>query len=792
MVGFGFPAFLLAAVIVSAIRPMGVRGTAELGRWRPFLTTDDANYAIAVEYEPSSGTVTLREKPVELATVLPDTRGQEYVRTHIRRFNRSVRGRRYFPSLLPKDCVLLVELESSGGGRVSPLLRVRDLSPYDALPVRARRVNPLGPIYMRPSSRPVPFFSDGYVGLFLNPETPGSIQSVDLTRAGLYSAGQVTLLDENGSAKARIRPAEDGNAVFVRGEGGKQIFIDNNAPQNGVERPVKQGQLVEIAGRFFETRVESSGILALSSKRGNREKRLYPMGPHLHIIGPVSLTGLHQPLGIEYMFREYLEGVPEEDVDPGAIWLTIDPDLQSLFGESVKKLVKESETGIASGLIMNAKTGAILAMAAEPKAYDPGSLDQVYKLLDSGADRAANHGCFKRHVVGSVTKPFFAFLALHLHPEVTNLRVRTRGNQTDKIFGHDLYGARDRYFTIKHASMDFREYLVQSANSFQHSLGMLLLADIESFEEAPAPWRARDNSGAIALDPTRDGDALKLGGLGAVGRNSLVVRNENRFATALRSIFEIQTAPGEGIPNDRDISIYEGLLDTAAEVLQRQHPDLSDARAVLLRRSAVCAPETPRMELDGIRNTKDASNVLFGGNRNNWTDVKLCESFSRMVTGRKVRARLVYQFLDTLTSAQKTGEPELVVLEEEAPLFRIPEEIRDSRVFDELRSQLEQVPRRGTAKLLAPTLTALRQAEGMGRFRLFAKTGTIDDGKPDSKLFLGCFGIWDEARRDFEGNAFTFVFYLKNARDPDAILKEVAHSLEAWWERAPRGETESI
>lgn len=792
VVGFGFTAILIVAVILSAIRPRGSRGTAELGRWRPFLSTDDANYAIAIEYDVTTGILSLGAKPGELATVIPDPREREYVHTHIRRFNRAVRGRRYFPAMVPRDCVLRVEFEKKGEGGEVPVLRVRDLSPYDAFPARARQVEPLGPIYMRPSPTPVPFFSDGYIGLFLNPAARPTAQTVDMSHAGLYSGDRITLIDEEGVAKATVWPGEDGASVMVRGEGGRRIFIDNNAPELGEQRPVEQGQLVEIAGRFFETRVESSGILALSSQRGEREKRLYPLGPHLHIVGPVSLSGTHQPLGIEYMFREYLEGVAEEGVPPGAIWLTIDPGLQSMFGESVQTLVRESESGVASGLIMNAKTGAILAMAAAPGAYDPGNLDQVFKMLDSGADRYANHGCFKRHVIGSVTKPFFAFLAMQLHPDVTQLRFQAGGNRTDKLFGHDLYGSKNRYFKIKYPRMDFREYLVQSANTFQHGLGMLLLAGIQSIDDVPPPWGKRDGSGAVILSPTRDAGFLKIGGLGAVGRNSLVIRSDNRVAAALREIFHIQTTTGKDILDDRDISIYGDLLETAAELLRRGHPGVREVESILKRRSVVCAPESPRMELEDVRNTKDASNLLYGGNRNHWTDVKLCESFSRMITGRKVRARLVHQFLDTLNPDEKTGSPALVVLEKEAPPFRVPEEIRAAFVFDELRAQLEQVPRRGTAKLLAPALAAIRNKPGMARFKLFGKTGTIDDGKPDSKLFVGCFGLWDEARRDFEGNAYSFVFYLKNARDPDAILQEIMHSLAGWWEQAPKPVNEPI
>ena len=66
----------------------------------------------------------------------------------------------------------------------------------------------------------------------------------------------------------------------------------------------------------------------------------------------------------------------------------------------------------------------------------------------------------------------------------------------------------------------------------------------------------------------------------------------------------------------------------------------------------------------------------------------------------------------------------------------------------------------------------------MNGFKLIGKTGTIDDGRkgdPDSRLFLGTFGIVNE--QGFTDKAYTFVVYLKNALDPDGIFTFIGEQL---------------
>ena len=793
LAAFGFILLLTVLVALFSIAPNGARNAERLGQWRPFFSNTDALNALEVDFDSETGRVRLREKPGELDALLDDPSSRAYVRAHLNRFNRQVKGRRYHPGMVPEDCIFSVTFQGGEGGKKVAVLEVNDLSAHNRYPRTGLRYANLGPIYANPRAKPAPFLSDGYMGLMLQPGSDATA-SLELASSGIFTAGSLTLSDTHGMGRATLWPKEDGSAVFVRAEGGNTIFIDNNAPEIGEDRELRNGQIVEIAGRFFETRIEAGNVLATAAQRGLGSKRLYPMGPHFHIVGPFATTGAHQSLGIEYMFREYLEGIPEEAVPPGELWLTLDPALTSELTQSVRRLALQSTTRTASGLMMNAKTGAVLAMAASPAGYDPGKREDILKLFDTNADRRANHGCFKRHVIGSVTKPLFAFLALYLMPETAAMQIET-GNRanTMALFGHDLYSEGHPPFKITRNKVDFATYLIHSDNTFQHSLGMLMLAGVTHLSEIPEPWRKAGPRGETLLNPIQNAQFLQVGSLGQGRKNRLSIRRDNPFAVALREVFDVETTPGGKLADDRDISIYGRLLETQAELLRRRYPSLDDPEAVILRRSAVCAPESPRMELEAVRNTKDASNILFGANRNMWTDIKLCESFSRMVTGRKVKARLVYQYRNTLgekpplqeigsedkVANADLGVPELIVLEEEAPPLTLPGDGGDFP-FRELRKHLAQVPIQGTAELLKPAIQSIRAKPGFGRFTLFGKTGTIDDGKPDSKLFMGVFGFWDAGIQEFEGTAISFVFYLKNAEDPDAILKIIAESLPRW------------
>ena len=779
-------ALCLLTVGFAAVFPSGGGDASALGKWKPLVSPVDAARAVLVEYRPDEGSLRLNLDPNE-TELLASTRNTRFINAHIRKFNKAVAGRSFKRAGMvkgPSDCLFSVSLDKANGGGLYARLVNRDLSVYDMHPAGERGLKNLGPIHFAPDNVKQPYFSDGDLGFFLDPRGAESAigRPVSLLDEGIFNGKTIVLTDREGNARARVKASSDGHSVSVKPMGEHSVFLENNPPVAGEGVLVTEGQVAEIGGRFFEAHISSAATMAVTRVKGGSIKRVYPMGKLFHIVGPLALDGSHQSLGIEYMLQEYLMGLPESNIPPGELWLTIDERLQAHLAANLNDMAQQSKRGVASAMIMNAQTGAILAMAAQPDGYDPEDREGIIDMLSKGREAYANHGCFRRHVIGSVAKAFTAFLAMEvMGDEVRSFVVDCNAPTTGTLFGHRLYGSRNKAMMIHKHPVTFNDYLIRSDNTYQQTLGLLLLAGVRDPAELPKRWWFKDPKGNIHLRPlSNEGtEPMAAGSLGP-SPNRLRVDMNGHFTQLMQEIFDISPYNGEAVVGDRDISIYsEELLKLAGRLLQTRNPNLDDPRSVLVRRSVVCAPETARSELNDLKVTYDATNVLYGANRNRWTDVKMCEAFSRMMTGKKVKARLISRYLDTFSG-------EIVDLEANSAAPEL--EVENPGAFAQMRRILERVPKNasagypeGTAHKLQSTVDEM--ASTFPGFRLIGKTGTIDDGSkgdPDSRLFLGSFGITDE--NGFTDEAYTIVVYLKNAVDQDAHFNFIINQLPQWWQ----------
>ena len=247
----------------------------------------------------------------------------------------------------------------------------------------------------------------------------------------------------------------------------------------------------------------------------------------------------------------------------------------------------------------------------------------------------------------------------------------------------------------------------------------------------------------------------------------------------MRNLFDVRTESLSKGEVDRDISVYgEKFLGFAEELLKMREPKLRDeeVRREIARRSEICAPALPIMELNMPRRTYAASMLMFGGKWNMWSDVKMCEAFSRIATGCKVKARIVDGFVDTV----KDGGT-LRILGRACANRSISRPMNLKRAsFGKIREILSKVPVEGTAKYLKTTVSHIRNFEP--RFNLIGKTGTINEAeKENSRLFLGAFGIWDDTKKQFENDVYTFCIYVKYAEENDTALDFVKSQLPKWW-----------
>lgn len=212
-------------------------------------------------------------------------------------------------------------------------------------------------------------------------------------------------------------------------------------------------------------------------------KRFYPAGEvAAHVIGFTNIDDKGQE-GIELAYDAALEGMPgrrsfvkdlsgniirgigvDQTERPGeTIELSIDLRLQYLAYRELKAAVNEHRATSASAVILDVKTGEILAMVNQPS-YNPNDRSR----LEHGDLR--NRAVIDLFEPGSTMKPFTVSAALMSGQYNTE-------TQIDTSPGHMRFGR----FTIRDARnygvIDFEELLVRSSNVGASKIALSLPQD---------------------------------------------------------------------------------------------------------------------------------------------------------------------------------------------------------------------------------------------------------------------------------------------------------------------------
>ena len=203
-------------------------------------------------------------------------------------------------------------------------------------------------------------------------------------------------------------------------------------------------------------------------------KRFYPNGELAgHLIGFVGMDASGME-GLEFRFEEHLKGEPEQlkwardakgnrlfpRVDAATskqkgsanLILTIDNRIQYLVESQLKAAVQSKDAKGGMAVVMDPKTGEILALANE-KGFDPNNFS---KIGAAGGKNRVITDCFDP---GSTFKPFLAAAALE-----ENLY-----KETDKIFCENgNYAVADRVIREaqrkKHSYLSFADIIKYSSN----------------------------------------------------------------------------------------------------------------------------------------------------------------------------------------------------------------------------------------------------------------------------------------------------------------------------------------
>ena len=290
-----------------------------------------------------------------------------------------------------------------------------------------------------------------------------------------------------------------------------------------VKRGVDREKAAEIRTLILER--ELDGLVCLEAT----SERYYPYGSLAsHVIGFTGAdgTGLY---GLEYQYNEEIAGkdgyyvtardsrgneLPQEYksyVPPESglhLTSTVDAYVQAALEEQVENAVVASNAlNRACGIVMNVKTGAILAMAVYPEydLNDPWALPSYYeeKLRQSGyAEGSESYSALARnylleawsnkaltetYIPGSTFKIVTASMALERNLPVVDGSVFCGGSKT--VCGRCIHCHKRK----GHGSLTFAEGIQQSCNVWFMTLGQSL--GIQSFSDYFRLFGYREKTG---------------------------------------------------------------------------------------------------------------------------------------------------------------------------------------------------------------------------------------------------------------------------------------------------------
>jgi hypothetical protein len=450
----------------------------------------------------------------------------------------------------------------------------------------------------------------------------------------------------------------------------------------------------------------------------------------------------------------------------------------------------------ASFCLMNALTGEVVVLSqSDDDTYDPNNPRE----LKLNADKMSRfrHKAMNRHVIGSAGKPLFAFCVLQNYPYLKDLVMdyRSVGRlNTPFFFGFDFrpkpvssYSWKPIKNDGRDLSISFFDYLTYSINHYQISLGIAVLGGYETKDDftravRAARHRTREDSGRLVVTDlsnhggrrTLEGAYIRQSRLGGV-----IHMETSVIAEAYKKYFDVAIDKAR---EPFDYSFYEGADGKVKGV-----------------KADMAVPETVVLDLNNINVPLDYKSFLLGGRQCRWNDIKLCEAFSRIITGKATRATIIKRHEDYQPLTLKTH---LKNKYGDAAANRY-----DDGVHDYIRTPLRRVPLRGTAyiakgknnpsgKNIRDVLKTIntdylndsRQAE----FALFAKTGSLREHVlhrqlprktrvKNSKVFLFTMGWWDENKKMFVGNAYTGACFIQASNDQHASVFFVRDNLMQWY-----------
>jgi cell division protein FtsI/penicillin-binding protein 2 len=412
----------------------------------------------------------------------------------------------------------------------------------------------------------------------------------------------------------------------------------------------------------------------------------------------------------------------------------------------------------AAMTIMNAKTGELLALPTFPS-------QRLVRESRSGdareRRRLVQNQNLIAHPIGSAGKPLLYAAIVDAHPFLRGLVITGHGPERSR---KDLLQCElpTGYRLLSDVGrIDLVTALETSSNEFTVTLGALALAaqrvgpDWQQLplrawipEDSSVTWPRSGQASGITISgrplnfAPALGKYLVYGGEAAKGSSAsrrceaMDRVEEAPFHQPLERIAAVPTYVGKapvGLPDSTSNSVLDIGYRTANYDLRPWRPLVNhlqrdrDSIAVWQIRAAMqrMSPERVNLGLNQMKRLRaDFINLLLGGGRSVWTNVQLAESFSRLVTGRDVEARLAIAVAPTedMLQSQAFVRP--------ADSIQFDPDARDAV----LKGMQRVVEGSGTASALRDELRALRAAYPGDRVIMFAKTGSPSVWTPVERM----------------------------------------------------------
>ena len=415
--------------------------------------------------------------------------------------------------------------------------------------------------------------------------------------------------------------------------------------------------------------------------------------------------------------------------------LTLDRELHESVQEALERDRRPPKDAPTTGVdarrretraavtVMDALTGEILALASYPTKR---AMARVDLPPEEEARLVRNHN-FSRHPVGSVAKVLLGAAILDADPRLATLQLRQHGGETvDSVTGIHVEPSIESHPVDpgEDGVVGFHEFIEQSSNEYAALLLTLATAtrkgqplpaftgpeledegrytiEGQEYDRAPSPA-----GGEIRLN-------LKSDREGRVVADTLSTLEGEPWADSFRKLFDVEKVNNSPIDSrpavegdqTTDTVVWRPVLERLyGESVRADHP----LRAVGFER------ENLALNLSQGYRTELLS-LMYGGAAARFTNPKLCEMFSRLVTGRKVERALVL-------GVAEPGEGLPAREKRELPKLELDPTMRDEL----LRAMAAVGGARGTAKSLHETLVNIDRelAAKDQALGFFSKTGS--------------------------------------------------------------------